>query len=89
MGSTGHRYVIEWFGPFVTIEMRQAMSAAKSELLGHVFTFDQTYIQVRKGKEDTTFLSFFPDGFLILDEARIPMDEWYAKASERGVMFRV
>lgn len=48
-----------------------------------------TSIRVKKGHEDEGLLAFFPDGFTILDEARIPMDEWYAKIAANGIMFRV
>lgn len=46
-------------------------------------------MRVKKGHEDEALLAFFPEGFLILDEARVTMDEWYAKVNENGVMFRV
>ena len=48
-----------------------------------------TRIRVKKGHEDEAFLAFFPNGFAILDEARISMDEWYAKVNANGVLFRV
>lgn len=48
-----------------------------------------TRMRVKKGHEDEAFLHWFPDGFAILDEARIPMDQWYAKVAQNGVMFRV
>jgi len=44
---------------------------------------------VRKGHEDEAFLQFFPKGFFILDETRVPMSEYYSKLEEHGAMFRV
>ena len=57
----------------------------------HINTSDMTRIRVRKGHEDESFLKFFPNGFIILDEARPQgaMTEWNAKMAEKGVMFRV
>jgi hypothetical protein len=46
-------------------------------------------IRVRKGHEDEAFLKFFPNGFVILDEARVPMADFNAKMMEKGAMFRV
>lgn len=65
------------------------MSEACVSLLGGVLTSDDTFISVKKGQEDETFLNFFPEGFAILDEERIPMADWQAKSAEKGVMFRV
>jgi len=65
------------------------MATAQDGLTDGVLTSDMTRMRVKKGHEDEALLAFFPDGFLILDEARIPMDEWYAKVQENGVMFRV
>jgi len=48
-----------------------------------------TRIRVKKGHEDEALLAFFPEGFLILDEARVSMDDWYAKVNSTGTMFRV
>ena len=46
-------------------------------------------MRLRKGHEDEAFMSFFPQGFAILDEQRIPMDDWLAKTATNGVLFRV
>ena len=88
-GETGHRYTIRWFGPRSTVEQLQAAAKATEELYGGTFTSDDTQYSVKKGHEDETFLSLFPEGFAILDEARIPMADWNAKTAENGVMFRV
>ena len=39
------------------------MSEACVTLLGGVLTSDDTFISVKKGQEDETFLNFFPEGF--------------------------
>lgn len=67
----GHRYVFKWYGPNYNANPDGAigaMSEAVVTLLGGVLTSDDTYISVKKGQEDETFLSFFPEGFAILDE---------------------
>lgn len=46
-------------------------------------------MRVKKGHEDEGFLAFFPEGFAILDEARVSMDEWYSKLQANGALFRV
>lgn len=58
-------------------------------LTNYELTSRMTRMRVKKGHEDEAFLSFFPNGFAILDEARIPIDQWYAKVASDGVMFRV
>lgn len=65
------------------------MATAQDGLTDGVLTNHMTRMRVKKGHEDESLLAFFPDGFLILDEARISMDEWYAKINSDGVMFRV
>lgn len=89
--SDSHRYVFKWFGPSTATneDIVSKMSEALVSLLGGVLTSDETYISVKKGQEDETFLSFFPNGFSILDETRIPMADWQAKSAASGVMFRV
>lgn len=87
--GSGHRYVIKWFGPRATVEHMQGASAAVEQVLGGVFSSDDTCISIKKGHETESFLSFFPDGFAILDEARIPMADWMEKSKQNGVMFRI
>lgn len=65
------------------------MQKGVDTLVGGVYGTNQTISTVKKGQEDESFLSFFTDGFAILDEARIPMAEWQAKSAANGVMFRV
>ena len=74
--GTKHQYIIKWFGPKASIESAQGMNKATETLLGGNFTSDDSSFVVKKGQEDDSFMSFFPDGFAILDEARIPMAEW-------------
>lgn len=65
------------------------MSDAITALTGGVLTNEMTRMRVKKGHEDEGLLAFFPRGFLILDEARVPLDEWRAKVYASGTMFRV
>lgn len=52
-------------------------------------TSDMTTMKVNKGCETEELLRFFPNGFVVLDEARVPIADFYAKANEKGAMFRV
>ena len=65
------------------------MSELCDPLTNNELSSNMTRIRVKKGHEDEGLLAFFPDGFVILDEARIPLDDWLAKTSQNGVMFRV
>lgn len=65
------------------------MNDAMCVLTNNVLTFDMTFMRMKKGHEDEAFLSWFPEGFMILDEARIPIDDWNAKVAQNGVMFRI
>jgi|Transcript_32251 hypothetical protein len=87
--SNSHEYFINWLGPKVTSEHTSKMADAMNTLTGGVLTSDMTRMRVRKGHEDEGMLAFFPEGFLILDEARVPLDEWLQKTSSMGTMFRV
>lgn len=87
--SSQHEYFINWMGPRMLTENIAKMNTGMDALTNFELTSHMTRIRLRKGHEDETFLSFFPDGFAILDEARIPMDEWYAKTAANGVLFRV
>lgn len=59
------------------------------DITEHLNTSDMTRIRVSKGHETEELLRFFPSGFIILDEARTPLADFYAKANEKGAMFRV
>ncbi len=87
--SPTYQFFINWVGPSPMSVNTASMSDASVNLVGGVMTFDETRTIVRKGHEDDGLLAFFPDGFFILDETRIPMEEWWNKTRENGVMFRV
>ena len=87
--SPTHQYFINWLGPRTLSVNISKMATAQDSLTDGVLTSDMTRMRVKKGHEDESMLAFFPEGFLILDEARIPMDDWYAKVNSTGVMFRV
>ena len=87
--SYSYQFFINWIGPNPVNVDRAKMSDASVYLVGGVMTNNETRTTVRKGHEDDGLLAFFHDGFFILDEQRIPMDEWWAKTNQNGVMFRV
>lgn len=56
---------------------------------GGVMTDKTTLMPLRKGAEDEAFLQFFPKGFFILDEHRVPFAEYQNKVKEQGALFRI
>lgn len=56
---------------------------------GGVLTDFTTLMPLRKGAEDEAFLQFFPKGFFILDEERVPFADYQNKVKEHGAMFRI
>merc|ERR1712060_585916 len=86
--SSSHRYQICWQGPKLVGNQQAQTTEAMEIISDHINTSDMTRLRVRKGHEDETFLRFFPN-FTILDEARVPIAEFYAKMNEKGAMFRV
>jgi len=87
--GTDHRYFITWMGQRLTSELVTATSEGILEIAENLLTSDMTTIRVNKGSETEELLRFFPDGFVVLDEARVPINDFYAKANEKGAMFRV
>ena len=87
--SSSHEYFINWLGPRTTSLDVSKMSTAQDGLTGGELTNSMTRIRVKKGHEDEGLLAFFPSGFVILDEARVSMDDWWAKTQANGTMFRV
>ena len=83
------QFIITWVGPGGLDDELAKISDATVALTGGVLSTLETRTRVKKGHEDEGLLSFFPEGFTILDEARVPMDEWYAKIEANGAMFRV
>ena len=87
--SSSHRYQICWQGPKLIGDQHADTSEAMEIISNHINTSDMTRMRVRKGHEDECFLGFFPNGFVILDEARVPIGDFDAKMAEKGAMFRV
>lgn len=81
--------MITWVGPGGLDDELAKISEATVALTGGVLSTLETRTRVKKGHEDEGLLSFFPEGFTILDEARMSMDDWYAKIEANGAMFRV
>jgi len=87
--GTGHRYLICWMGQRLIGDQIAKTSEAMDDITEHLNTSDMTRIRVSKGHETEELLRFFPNGFVILDEARTSIADFYAKANEKGAMFRV
>lgn len=87
--GTGHRYLICWMGNNLIGDQVAKTSEAMDEICEHLNTSDMTRMRVRKGHETEELLRFFPNGFIILDEARVPLSDFYKKVEEKGTMFRV
>lgn len=71
------KFFITWVGPGGLDDELAKISEAVVTLTGGQLTTHETRTRVKKGHEDEGLLSFFPNGFVILDEARIPMENWY------------
>jgi hypothetical protein len=87
--GSGHRYLICWIGGHLVGEQLSTTSEAMDDICEHINTSDMTRMRVKKGHETEELLRFFPKGFIILDEARVPLSEFYKKVDERGAMFRI
>ena len=87
--SATHRYQICWQGPKLIGEQHAHTTEAMEIISDHINTSDMTRIRVRKGHEDEAFLGFFPNGFVILDETRVPIADFNAKMTGKGGMFRI
>lgn len=87
--GSNHRYLICWMGAKLSGDQIAKTSEAMDDITEHVNTSDMTRIRVKKGHETEGLLRFFPEGFVILDEQRVPMADFHAKITERGAMFRV
>lgn len=59
------------------------------DICEHVNTSDMTRIRVNKGHETEELLRLFSNGFTILDESREPINDFFARANDHGLMFRV
>jgi len=87
--GASHRYFITWMGQRLTPDLVAATTEGIVEIAENLLTSDMTTIRVNKGSETEELLRFFPDGFVVLDEARVPLNDFYAKTNEKGAMFRV
>lgn len=87
--SDKHRYLICWMGNKLVGDEISKTTLAMDNICDNINTSNMTRFRIRKGREDEGFLRFFPEGFIILDEARVPISQWYEKVNEKGAMFRV
>ena len=85
-----HRYLVQWFGPRLpsdkVSEHRQYMNQLTNNILS---PSEITRISVMQGHEDDTLLSFFPNGFICHDGARIEMPERISNIKEKGCLFKI
>lgn len=87
--GSNHRYLICWMGARLVGDQIAGTAEAVNDICGGILTNDMTTIRVSKGHETEELLRFFPKGFIILDEARVPLSNFNDKVNQNGAMFRV
>lgn len=84
-----HEYMINWQGRKIDGALQaKCTEAMTAKLCGGEITSDQTKDYVRQCQEPESLISFFPNGFYILNGKRVPMDECIAKIKQ-GSLFAV
>mmetsp|Transcript_65419 Transcript_65419/g.90412 ORF Transcript_65419/g.90412 Transcript_65419/m.90412 type:complete len:135 (-) Transcript_65419:1020-1424(-) len=77
--SETHQYLIKWMGRRVEGDENAKFNDLVAKHMGGVLTDFTTLMPLRKGAEDEAFLQFFPKGFFILDEERVPFADYQKK----------
>jgi hypothetical protein len=85
-----HRYVIQWFGPRLPSDVqsnyRKYMDIVTNNILS---PREITRITVMQGHEDDTLLTFFPNGFICHDGARMTIAERINAIKENGCLYKI
>lgn len=63
--GTGHRYVIMWMGPKLEAEQHTATSTYMDLVTNYENSNSITRTRVRRGHEEESLLSLFPNGFIV------------------------
>eukprot|EP00347_Sterkiella_histriomuscorum_P023803 403333332 len=85
----GHRYVLMWMGPKLEAEQHTATSTYMDIVTNYENSNLITRTRVRRGHEEESLLSLFPNGFITHTGKRVPIQEKFAKIRNNGTMLRV
>lgn len=78
-----------WMGPKLDPEEYSHTSKYMDIITNYENSNEITRNRVRKGHEDESLLSLFPNGFITYIGKRVPASEKIASILENGAMFRI
>jgi len=84
-----HRYVLMWTGPKLDPEEYSATSRFMDMVTNYENSNLITRNRVRRGHEEESLLSLFPNGFVVHLGARVPLGDKLAQVRQLGAMFRI
>ena len=61
----GHRYIIMWIGPHLSLDQYTETSKFFDVLTNYTNSWEITRVRVKRGHEEESLLSLFPGGFVI------------------------
>jgi len=84
-----HRYVLMWMGPKLEAEQYTLTSKYMDIVTNYENSNLITRSRVRKGHEEESLLSLFPNGFLIHTGKRVPLNQKINDINQNGIMLRI
>ena len=87
--GSAHRYVIMWMGPKLEAEQHTATSTYMDLVTNYENSNSITRTRVRRGHEEESLLSLFPNGFVIHQGRRAPLNEKIDTLKRNGGMYRI
>ena len=84
-----HRYVLMWMGPKLDPDQYSETSKFMDMVTNYENSNAITRNRVRRGAEDESLLSLFPQGFVTYNGSRVPVADKLASIKQCGAMFRV
>lgn len=84
-----HRYVLMWMGPKLDLQQLSETSTFMDMVTNYENSNLITRNRVRRGAEEESLLSLFPNGFVTYFGRRIPVSEKLQQVKQYGAMFRV
>jgi len=85
-----HRYILMWIGPHLNHDQYTSTSKFFDILTNYENSWEITRVRVRRGHEEESLLSLFPDGFVINMGYRIGgMTERAQQVKAQGAMFKI
>jgi hypothetical protein len=85
-----HRYVLMWMGPKLEAEEYTYTSKYMDIITNNENSNSITRQRVRRGHEEESLLSLFPNGFIIYQGTRTsPLSDKLAQVRTQGSLFRI